>query len=507
MQQSFITGYSRKNNAYALDLNKRQVLFLHPLLAFFAERFKTAGSIPPQLPAATEASLRNTWCSGEIAYYYQKFLLLKESGYFSASAQGADFSQTVDPEQIEQGLANNRRVVLEVTDRCNLQCAYCGYGELYWDHDIRENKNLNPATAKTLLHFLQGYWNSAANVSDMEDIYLSFYGGEPLLNFSLIREMMHYCQALPLKKNRIRFMMTTNGVLLKQYLEELVAGDFYLSVSLDGNQEHNSYRTFSRGASSHALVADNLKLCRRKYPGFFRDRVSINAVLHNRNSVAAVVEYFKSEFDKVPRILGLNPAGIRQERREEFLRTYQNLHESVAAASNCRELESELFSQLPHTQGLGIFLRESCDFCHQDYMQAACEPSVQKRFPTATCLPFAHKVFLTVNGKLLPCEKIGFQYGLGRVTKEKVQLDFRAIAQKYNDWLAKFSRQCAGCYNQKTCGKCMFFTDLEDKQLKCDEWMNAGEYSRAFSFFINYLEENPQVYGRVLPGGKDAANA
>ena len=48
-------------------------------------------------------------------------------------------------------------------------------------------------------------------------------------------------------------------------------------------------------------------------------------------------------------------------------------------------------------------------------------------FPTGTCLPFQKKIFLTVNGDILPCERIDQKYILGHVTSEKVDLDLDAI--------------------------------------------------------------------------------
>ncbi len=42
---------------------------------------------------------------------------------------------------IKNSLANTPQITFEVTDLCNLDCVYCGYGKLYSDHDERTNKN------------------------------------------------------------------------------------------------------------------------------------------------------------------------------------------------------------------------------------------------------------------------------------------------------------------------------------------------------------------------------
>lgn len=95
-------------------------------------------------------------------------------------------------------------------------------------------------------------------------------------------------------------------------------------------------------------------------------------------------------------------------------------------------------------------------------------------FPTGTCLPFARKVFITVNKKILPCERIGHQFALGKIGDDVIDLDFEAIAQKYNTYYAKMERVCDKCHNKKACIQCMFnLADIdEDKVPKCLGFMD-----------------------------------
>jgi hypothetical protein len=88
---------------------------------------------------------------------------------------------------IALSLANTPQLTFEVTDACNLCCTYCGYGKFYFDYDTRENKRLSPEKAIALLGWLSKLWNSSLNRSAGQNIYISFYGGEPLLNMSFIQ--------------------------------------------------------------------------------------------------------------------------------------------------------------------------------------------------------------------------------------------------------------------------------------------------------------------------------
>lgn len=71
----------------------------------------------------------------ELDYYYKKYLILKANGHFETIAQEKRLSARLKPDDIKKSLANARQVTLEITDRCGLQCEYCGYGKFYNDYD------------------------------------------------------------------------------------------------------------------------------------------------------------------------------------------------------------------------------------------------------------------------------------------------------------------------------------------------------------------------------------
>ena len=79
-------------------------------------------------------------------------------------------------------------------------------------------------------------------------------------------------------------------------------------------------------------------------------------------------------------------------------------------------------------------------FRYLDYTNLLFERPDITPVPTGTCLPFSRKMFVTVNGKILPCERIGQQFALGIVSEESVNLDLQAIANKYNAYYAKMEK-------------------------------------------------------------------
>lgn len=235
------------------------------------------------------------------------------------------FSGSITEGMIIKQLSNLSHITLEVTDACNLNCEYCGYGNMYSDHDERTNKFMKFEQAKILIDYLISYWGSPANTSFHKTVRISFYGGEPLLNFSLIKEVVEYTRSLNLPQISFHYGITTNALLVPRYMDYLVEKKFSLLISLDGSRHNHSYRIDRNAVSSFHSVVEAVKCIQESYPDYFKDYVNFNAVLHNRNSVKEVYTFIHSSFGKIPHMGELNNVGIRPEKREQFIQTYRNM--------------------------------------------------------------------------------------------------------------------------------------------------------------------------------------
>lgn len=107
-----------------------------------------------------------------------------------------------------------------LTDRCNFECSYC--------YQEKGNDSLDFSTLARAIDFFHPFF--------ARECVLSFYGGEPLLAFDLIRRAVQHVDGLPTEHRRkIRFSLTTNGILLnEEILEFLAAREFSLVLSFDG---------------------------------------------------------------------------------------------------------------------------------------------------------------------------------------------------------------------------------------------------------------------------------
>jgi uncharacterized protein len=401
---------------------------------------------------------------------------------------------------IRNSLANTPQITFEITDACNLDCVYCGYGKLYGNHDERVNKQLDIGKAIRLLDYMQGLWESSLSQSHNNAMYLSFYGGEPLLNMSFIKAIVDYSKRIKNKNRKILYSMTTNGLLLNKYMDFLVDNEFSLLISLDGDEYNNSYRISKNGKESYNNIIDNVELIRIKYPDYFNIKVNFNAVLHNRNSVAAITDYFKKRYGKVPSIGALNDMGIRPEMQDEFLKMYRNSVDSLMLSENYGELENELFLSAPTYRSAAMYLLQHSEFKYNDYNELMFgKPEVPFVFPTGTCVPFAKRVFVTVNGKILPCERIGHQFALGHIDNDKVHLDFDGIAEKFNSYFSKIDRLCAKCYNTKSCVQCIFNLDtIDDEKCICHGFMNKEAFLDYENAQMGFFARHPEAYAKIM---------
>lgn len=404
----------------------------------------------------------------------------------------------VTTDMIRYQLANLRQLTFEVTDACNLNCKYCAYGEFYNDYDERENKMMSVSAAIKIIDYLVEFWNSEQNMSAKRNVYISFYGGEPLMNMPFIESVVEYVESLHCKYRNFTFSMTTNAVLLERYMDFLVKHDFNLLISLDGNEYNNSYRVNMTGTPAYPIVISNVdKLC-RKNPEYFEHKVNFNAVLHNRNSIGEIYDFFKNRYDKTASIGELNNMGIRPDKVKLFQETYRNSQESLHDSENYEKIEQEMFIKSATYQTVTSFIHQYSGFVFRNYTDLLLGKQ-KKAIPTGTCIPFGRRMFITVNGKIMPCERIGQQFALGQVTAEAgVELDVEMIADKYNAYFAKLENQCSKCYRSESCIQCIFnLQDLEGTPV-CHGFMNEQEFEVYKSGQMDFLRKHPEEYYRIM---------
>ncbi len=184
---------------------------------------------------------------------------------------------------------NIAQMALQVTQQCNFRCSYCAYCasdfEFQRDHS---SKRMSIETALTAVDFF------AARCGNQEDPVIAFYGGEPLMEFPLIRQVVQYAREKLYGKN-LRFTITTNASLLTLDIAQfLMENDFMTTISLDGTAEtHDRSRRFaSNGKGSFSVIRHNLEMIKKRYPEF---KFTFNIVVDPRYPCDSLHEMFSQD--------------------------------------------------------------------------------------------------------------------------------------------------------------------------------------------------------------------
>ena len=141
-----------------------------------------------------------------------------------------------------------KALCLHIAHDCNLACKYC-FAEEGEYHGRRALMSFE--VGKKALDFL------IANSGNRRNLEVDFFGGEPLMNWQVVKDLVAYGREQEKIHNKhFRFTVTTNGVLLNDEIQEFVNKEMdNVVLSLDGRKEINDQmRPFRNGTGSYDLI-------------------------------------------------------------------------------------------------------------------------------------------------------------------------------------------------------------------------------------------------------------
>lgn len=146
-----------------------------------------------------------------------------------------------------------KAMCLHIAHDCNLACKYCfaGEGEYCGDRSL-----MSFEVGKQAFDFL------IANSGTRKNLEVDFFGGEPLMNFEVVKQLVAYAREQEKIHNKnFRFTLTTNGVLLDEEVMDFANKEMYnVVLSLDGRKETNDRMRVSRnGKGSYDLIVPKFK--------------------------------------------------------------------------------------------------------------------------------------------------------------------------------------------------------------------------------------------------------
>ncbi|MBO5089052.1 MAG: thioether cross-link-forming SCIFF peptide maturase [Lachnospiraceae bacterium] len=146
-----------------------------------------------------------------------------------------------------------KALCLHIAHDCNLACKYCfaEEGEYHGDRSL-----MSYEVGKKALDFL------IANSGNRVNLEVDFFGGEPLMNFQVVKDLVAYGRSQEKEHNKkFRFTLTTNGMLLNDEVMEFANKEMAnVVLSVDGRKEvHDFMRPTRNGKGSYDLIIDKFK--------------------------------------------------------------------------------------------------------------------------------------------------------------------------------------------------------------------------------------------------------
>lgn len=178
-------------------------------------------------------------CYDEIVSLYNDKILFSEDDY-------EKFAQNSVSSPV-------KAMCLIISQDCNMRCKYCfastgDYG--------KGRKLMSVETGKKALDFL------IEKSEDRKFLEVDFFGGEPMLNYEAVREIVEYGRKREKEANKVfRFTITTNGLMMNDEQLDFINREMKnVVLSIDGRKEvHDNMRPLPNGKGTYDRIVENFK--------------------------------------------------------------------------------------------------------------------------------------------------------------------------------------------------------------------------------------------------------
>ncbi|MCY7875088.1 radical SAM protein [Bacillus spizizenii] len=179
-----------------------------------------------------------------------------------------------------------QKLILMPTEKCNFRCTYC-----YEDYQLGR---MTKETIKGIKNLI------SRRVGDLEQLYISWFGGEPLVAKDIVLDISKFTHNITQKYKNLEYRagMTTNGYTLTpklfENLTKLKVLDY--QISLDGPEEiHNETRIKANGEGTYKAIWDNL-LSMKEVSEPFSVILRVHVTPNNVSGLDSLISDLKREF-------------------------------------------------------------------------------------------------------------------------------------------------------------------------------------------------------------------
>ncbi|WP_250675057.1 radical SAM protein (plasmid) [Paraclostridium ghonii] len=390
-----------------------------------------------------------------------------------------------------------KNLSIEMTERCNLRCKYCVYHEDQGGFRTFGKKDITFDVIKKAIDLLA--------LSTEDEAFISFYGGEPLLKFDLIKQSIDYCNK-KLSNKKLHYNMTTNATLITEEIASYLSSleNYFTTISLDGPELiHNKNRVFADETGSFEKTMKGLSNLVKAEGENASKRIHFNIVLDDTSKETfEKIQDFYNVSEWIPNGSNITTSYITTGNKEfEYLGVGTEEEKKVAKSV---EKESNPLSDWnieKINSGESAIDKNpliSKDFIdkglHAIHKRMLIDQPAKVHYMNGCCIPSARKLYLTVDGNFSVCERIGPSPFIGNVDEG---INFDKIRKYYiEDFTNEASKYCNDCWAVHICSLCyMNCYDEDGIHISYRHAHCLGHRQEIESNLVRYheiLENNPK---------------
>ena len=386
--------------------------------------------------------------------------------------------------EIDQDLDSRmNQLILEITEKCPLRCQYCVYSGAYKYEREHSLRSMPVSIAEKAIDL---FIDHSHDFVDMRTI--SFYGGEPLNEYDLIRHCVKYGLS-KVNKESIHFSLTTNGFLLtREKFDFLVQNNIMLYVSLDGPRElHNRYRITVGGRNTFDRIDKNLKDLRIFNKDYYAEKVNFLCVISDYNELPQLCDFFDNYELTSGHMVVFSPIGnfdMSEAHTEKIQTTYN--------PEVLREIRAEYCKAVVNGQKSSGVTRPALDELVRRVHERKIGSQTENLYPNGMCIPGVRKLYVRADGVFYPCERVGDAFPIGSVNDG---VDVTSVINLVNDYCQLCNEVCINCWASGLCTAC-FTHAREGTQMTLERKLDnchsiRSEVHAALVMYSTIMEENP----------------
>lgn len=398
----------------------------------------------------------------------------------------------------EELKSNMNSVTLELTERCNLRCKYCVYSDVNNDYRFFGENEMTFETASKAVDFLMKHSNQNKKV------YIGLYGGEPLLRFPLIKQIVEYVSA-KYPNREVSYSMTSNMTLMTAEIAEYLVNikDMSVVISLDGPKEiHDRQRVFKNGEGTFSATMNGLKTYMKSreksinqdYPIVFSTVIELPYTKEKFEQIDAFFKSLRTKYTftvlcsyvsktSTPETyveINDRPENVWSDDSDGHMFIYDPL-----AMWTLNNLDTKNF-------GFNYFRKSALLEIHN---RSISDSPMDKYSLNGCCIPGARRLYVTATGDFLPCERVGTQLPIGNINRG---FDIELIRKHYiNDFIEQEIKYCGECWAVNICNNCYMNClgstgiDFSHRHKMCRN--TRHRISESLSIYHEVMASNPEM--------------